>query len=167
MTFLDFFSGIGGFRLALERAGHICLGHCEIDTYADRSYRAIFEVKDDEWFAPDITKIDPAELPQADAFVGGFPCQAFSIAGRGRGFEDTRGTLVFDVLRLAKARKPPILLLENVKGLVSHDAGRTFQTIINSLCELGYTSKRSCIFFVRPFHKKPLIHNRIRGFTYN
>ena len=139
MTFLDFFSGIGGFRLALERAGHTCLGHCEIDKYADRSYREMYEIKNNEWFGKDITKVDPAELPEADIYCGGFPCQSFSIAGRGKGFEDTRGTLIFEVLRLVKARKPKILLLENVKRLVTHDEGRTFQTILKGLCELGYS----------------------------
>ena len=139
MTFLDFFSGIGGFRLALETAGHTCLGHCEIDKYADRSYREMFEIQENEWFANDITAVDPAGLPAADIYCGGFPCQSFSIAGRGRGFGDTRGTLVFEILRLAAARKPALLLLENVKRLVTHDKGRTYETILNRFCELGYS----------------------------
>ena len=86
----------------------------------------------------DITKINASELPDFDLFVGGFPCQAFSIAGKRGGFEDTRGTLIYDVLRIVKEKHPRIVLLENVKGLLSHDGGRTFKTIITSLTELGY-----------------------------
>lgn len=87
----------------------------------------------------DITKIDAAALPDFDLFVGGFPCQAFSIAGKRRGFEDTRGTLFFDVARILAAKRPRLFLLENVKGLLSHDDGRTFKTIIAALVELGYS----------------------------
>jgi len=86
----------------------------------------------------DITKINPAELPDFDLLCGGFPCQAFSIAGKRMGFEDTRGTLIYDVFRIIKEKHPKLVLLENVKGLLSHDNGRTFKTIITSLAELGY-----------------------------
>ena len=86
----------------------------------------------------DITKIRPQDLPDFDLLVGGFPCQAFSIAGKRAGFEDTRGTLIYDVLRIVKEKHPRLVLLENVKGLLSHDSGRTFKTIITSLAELGY-----------------------------
>ncbi len=86
----------------------------------------------------DITKINPDALPDFDLIVGGFPCQAFSIAGKRRGFEDTRGTLFFDIARILKSKRPRLLLLENVKGLLSHDNGRTFKTIISALAELGY-----------------------------
>ena len=86
----------------------------------------------------DITKINAAELPDFDLLVGGFPCQAFSIAGKRAGFEDTRGTLIYDVFRIIKEKHPRLVLLENVKGLLSHDNGRTFKTIITSLAELGY-----------------------------
>lgn len=86
----------------------------------------------------DVTKIDPKELPDFDLLVGGFPCQAFSIAGKRRGFDDTRGTLIFDVLRILKEKQPRHFILENVKGLLSHDSGNTFRTIITSLAELGY-----------------------------
>lgn len=91
-----------------------------------------------EWYANDITKVIPEELPEADCYCFGFPCQSFSIAGKRGGFEDTRGTLFFEVMRLAKARKPKILFAENVKGLLSHDRGRTFGVIINTMDELGY-----------------------------
>lgn len=138
MTFIDFFSGIGGFRLGMEKAGHRCIGHCEIDKFADRSYRAMHEVRKDEWYSDDITRVRPEELPEADCYCFGFPCQAFSIAGKRRGFEDTRGTLFFEVMRLAKERKPKVLLAENVKGLLNHEGGVTFAVIISTLDELGY-----------------------------
>ena len=138
MTFLDFFSGIGGFRLGMEQAGHECLGHCEIDKYANISYEAIHKPKGSEFFATDIRGIEPGDLPEADCFCGGFPCQSFSIAGKRGGFEDTRGTLFFEVMRLAKERKPSVLFLENVAGLLNHDNGDTFETIIRTMDELGY-----------------------------
>lgn len=138
MKFIDFFAGIGGFRLGMEQAGHECVGHCEIDKFADKSYRAMHDVKESEWYADDITRVEPDELPEADCYCFGFPCQAFSIAGNRRGFEDTRGTLFFEVMRLAKERKPRILFAENVKGLLNHDRGRTFGIIISTMDELGY-----------------------------
>ena len=121
MKFIDFFAGIGGFRLGMERAGHECVGHCEIDKFAERSYRAMHDVKESEWYADDITRVKPGELPEADCYCFGFPCQAFSIAGNRRGFEDARGTLFFEVMRLAKERKPRLLFAENVKGLLNHE----------------------------------------------
>ena len=138
MRFLDFFSGIGGFRLGMEMAGHECVGHCEIDKYADKSYRAMHNVKEDEWYANDITGVEPGDLPETDCYCGGFPCQPFSIVGKRGGFEDTRGTLFFEVMRLVAVRKPKYLFLENVAGLLSHDGGKTFGTILDTLGELGY-----------------------------
>lgn len=138
MKFIDFFAGIGGFRLGMEMAGHECVGHCEIDKFADRSYRAMHDVKEDEWYADDICRVEPGELPEADIWTGGFPCQAFSVAGKRRGFEDMRGTLIFEIFRLAAERKPKILFLENVKGLLNHEGGRTFGIILDGLWELGY-----------------------------
>lgn len=138
MKFIDFFAGIGGFRLGMEMAGNECVGHCEIDKFADKSYMAMHEVKEGEWYADDITRVEPGELPEADCYCFGFPCQAFSIAGNRRGFEDTRGTLFFEVMRLAKERKPRILFAENVKGLLNHEGGRTFGIIISTMDELGY-----------------------------
>ena len=139
MKFVDFFAGIGGFRLGMEMAGHECVGHCEIDKYADRSYRAMHEVKENEWYAGDIAEVKPGDLPEADCYCFGFPCQSFSIAGKRGGFNDTRGTLFFEVMRLAKERKPRYLFAENVKGLLSHDKGNTFETIISTMEELGYS----------------------------
>jgi DNA (cytosine-5)-methyltransferase 1 len=138
MKFLDFFAGIGGFRLGMEMAGHECLGHCEIDKYANISYAAMHNPKEGEWFADNIRDVQPGDLPEADVYCFGFPCQAFSIAGNRGGFEDTRGTLFFEVMRLAAVRKPKYLFAENVAGLLSHDGGRTFGTIISTLGELGY-----------------------------
>lgn len=138
MRFLDFFAGIGGFRLGLEMAGHECVGHIEIDKYANKSYVAMHRLKESEFFATDVRGVIPGELPEADCYCGGFPCQSFSVAGKRGGFEDTRGTLLFEVLRLAKVRKPKYLFLENVAGLLSHDRGKTFGVILTALDELGY-----------------------------
>ena len=131
------FAGIGGFREGLTRGGFTCVGHCEIDPHAERSYRALFDTEG-EWYCDDARTIDPTELPEFDLLCGGFPCQAFSLAGNRRGFGDPRGTLFFEVTRLAEARHPPYLLLENVPGLLSHDGGRTFAAILDALERLGY-----------------------------
>ena len=138
MTFLDFFAGIGGFRLGMEMAGHTCVGHCEIDDFANKSYIAMHNPKESEWFAKDIRSVEPSDLPEADVYCFGFPCQSFSIAGKRHGFEDTRGTLFFEIMRLAKERHPKYLFAENVSGLLSHDGGGTFETIIRTMEELGY-----------------------------
>ena len=136
--YLDLFSGIGGFREGLSRAGGFaCMGHCEIDKYADKSYRALFDTKG-EWFCSDIKKADPKGIPAFDLLCAGFPCQPFSIAGNLGGFSDARGTLFFEIARLAAARKPAYLLFENVPNLLSHDGGRTFAVILHALDELGY-----------------------------
>lgn len=138
MKFFDFFAGIGGFRLGMEMAGHKCVGHCEIDKWAQASYRAMYPESESEVFFEDVRTIEPGDMPDADCYCFGFPCQSFSIAGKRGGFNDTRGTLFFEVMRLAKERKPAILLGENVKGLLSHEGGRTFETIINTMDQLGY-----------------------------
>ena len=133
------FAGIGGFRAGLTRAGGFqCVGHCEIDKYADASYRAIHDIGKEERYYPDAREIDPGDLPDFDLLCGGFPCQAFSLAGRRKGFEDARGTLFFEIARLAQAKRPSYLLLENVPGLLSHDGGRTFSAILTALYDLGY-----------------------------
>ena len=138
IKYLDMFAGIGGFRSGLERIGGFeCIGFCEIDKYAKQSYEAMYDTKGELYFN-DARKINPKELPDIDLITGGFPCQSFSIAGRRKGFEDTRGTLFFEIARIASAKKPKYLFLENVPGLLSHDRGRTFKTILSSLDELGY-----------------------------
>ena len=138
IRFFDLFSGIGGFREGLERAGGFtCVGHCEMDPYADRNYRRLFDTKG-EWYCDDANNIETAAMPDFDLLCAGFPCQAFSIAGRRGGFEDARGTLFFEVARLVKDKRPSYFLLENVPGLLSHDKGRTFHTILSTFSELGY-----------------------------
>ena len=133
------FAGIGGFRAGLTRAGGFqCVGHCEIDKHAEASYRAIHDVRKEERYDPDARVIHPNDLPDFDLLCGGFPCQAFSLAGRRKGFEDARGTLFFEIARLAEAKRPSYLLLENVPGLLSHDGGRTFAAILTALSDLGY-----------------------------
>ena len=145
IKFVDMFSGIGGFREGLTRAGGFtCVGHCEIDKYANRSYNALFDTKG-EWFVEDARKADPETMPDFQLLCGGFPCQAFSTAGSRKGFGDPRGTLFFELARLAEARKPPYLLFENVPGLLSHDGGRTFATILNTLDRLGYGVEWQCL----------------------
>ena len=139
IRYFDMFAGIGGFRAGLTRAGGFqCVGHCEIDKYADASYRAIHDIGEEEQYYPDARKIDPSDLPDFDLLCGGFPCQAFSNAGKRQGFADARGTLFFEIARLAEARRPPYLLLENVPGLLSHDQGKTFAAILAALDDLGY-----------------------------
>ena len=138
IRYIDMFSGIGGFREGLTRAGGFaCVGHCEIDPAADRSYRALFDTSG-EWFCADARDADPVTMPHFDLLCGGFPCQSFSIAGSRGGFGDPRGTLFFELARLVKARKPPYLLFENVPGLLNHDGGRTFAAILHTLDGLGY-----------------------------
>ena len=139
INYLDMFAGIGGFRSGLERLGGFeCVGYCEIDKYAKQAYDAMYPTKGELYFA-DARTIDPYTLPDIDLICGGFPCQSFSIAGLRRGFQDdTRGTLFFEIARIAAVKRPPFLLLENVPGLLSHDQVRTFATILGALDELGY-----------------------------
>ena len=133
------FAGIGGFRSGLSKFGDFFMpiGFCEIDPYARRAYEAIYDTKG-ELFFEDARKIVPEDLPDIDLICGGFPCQSFSIAGKRGGFEDARGTLFFEIARIARVKRPKYLLLENVPGLLSHDSGRTFATILGTLSELGY-----------------------------
>lgn len=133
------FAGIGGFRSGLSKFGDFFMpiGFCEIDPYARRAYEAIYDTKG-ELFFEDARKIVPEDLPDIDLICGGFPCQSFSIAGKRGGFEDARGTLFFEIARIARVKRPKYLLLENVPGLLSHDGGRTFATILGTLSELGY-----------------------------
>ena len=140
MKFLDLFAGIGGFRFGMESAGHECVGFCEIDKYARASYKAIHNTEG-EIELHDITAVSDESIRgfgSVDVICGGFPCQAFSIAGHRRGFEDTRGTLFFEICRFASILRPKYLFLENVRGLLNHDGGATFETIIRTLDGLGY-----------------------------
>lgn len=143
MEFLDFCSGIGGFRLGFERAGMKCIGFCEIDKFARQSYKAMFDTEG-EWERHDVTAVTDEEIRELakgrkiDIITGGFPCQSFSIAGKRRGFSDTRGTIFFEICRFIRIIRPRYFICENVKGLLSHDGGRTFGTILRTLAELGY-----------------------------
>ena len=142
-TFIDLFAGIGGMRIAFERAGGHCVYSNEWNKYSQQTYFADFGEQPDG----DITKVDASAIPDHDILVAGFPCQPFSIAGvskkqslgRATGFEDkTQGTLFFDICRILKAKRPKAFLLENVKNLCSHDKGNTFRVITESLHELDY-----------------------------
>lgn len=133
-TFIDLFCGIGGFRLALESFGLECVFSSDWDKHAQTTYSENFG----EIPKGDITKIKETEVPSHDVLCAGFPCQAFSISGKQGGFDDTRGTLFFDIARIAKHRKPDVLFLENVKNLVRHDKGKTIETVKRVLEELGY-----------------------------
>lgn len=137
LKYLSLFSGIGGFELGLEQSKYEfeCIGASEIDKYAKSIYFRHFPRHKDLGNA---SEIDPSELQDFELLVAGFPCQAFSLAGHRRGFDDTRGTLFFEIARILKEKKPRYLLLENVKGLLSHNKGRTFKKILGVLSELGY-----------------------------
>lgn len=135
---VSLFSGVGGFELGINNSnlkGNVVFSS-EIDKHATASYLANFP---DNNLKGDITKINEKDIPNHDFLVAGFPCQAFSIAGMQKGFNDTRGTLFFDVARILKEKQPKFFLLENVKNLVAHDNGKTFKTIISTLNEVGYT----------------------------
>lgn len=140
VRYFSMFAGIGGMELGIEQAAQElgltteCVGYSEIDKAAIRTYEEHFN--HDNY--GDATLIDPDTLPEFDLLVGGFPCQSFSIAGKRGGFEDTRGTLFFDIARIIKAKEPRFFILENVKGLLSHEDGQTFGTILRTLDELGY-----------------------------
>ncbi|BAP86352.1 MULTISPECIES: DNA cytosine methyltransferase [Lactobacillaceae] len=142
MKFLDLFSGIGGFRLGMEQAGHTCVGYCEIDKFSRKSYEAIFDIKG-EWTAHDITTVRITELPTADIWCFGFPCQDISLAGKLRGFTTGhRSSLFFTVTNLIKQlpdnRRPTILFIENVKNLLSINGGLDFLRVQIELYQLGY-----------------------------
>lgn len=138
IRFFDMFAGIGGFRSGLEAVGGFeCIGHCEIDKRTNMAYCAIYDTEG-EYYCDDARTINPDEMPDFDLLCAGFPCQSFSVAGKRLGFEDTRGTLFFEVARLLAAKRPAFFLLENVPGLLSHDGGKTLETIYAALIEMGY-----------------------------
>ena len=163
LRFFDLFAGIGGFRLGMERAGHQCVGSCEWDKYARETYKTNFGSYPEYNDAKDL---HPQSLPQFDVLCAGFPCQAFSIAGKRMGFEDTRGTVFFEIARIAKEKRPRYLLLENVKGLFSHDKGRTFRTILSTLDEMGYDAEWQLLnskYFVPQNRERVFIIGHLRG----
>lgn len=145
IKYFDIFAGIGGFRSGLEKAGGFeCVGYCEIDRYAKKAYETMYDTEGEVYY-DDARKINPNELPDFDLICGGFPCQSFSIAGKRGGFDDARGTLFFEIARIAAVKKPKYLLLENVPGLLSHDSGRTFATILGRWTNWGTMSHGRCL----------------------
>lgn len=135
ISFIDLFAGIGGFHYALSSYGAHCLYASEWDKPAQETYFANHGIMP----SGDITKIAAKEIPSHDILCGGFPCQAFSISGKRLGFEDTRGTLFFDIARIVNHHRPKVVFMENVKNFMLHDNGRTFSVVAESMEELGYT----------------------------
>ncbi len=134
LKFIDLFAGIGGFHQALGAVDASCVFASEWDKSCQDTYEQNYGIRPHG----DITQIDETDIPSHDILCAGFPCQAFSISGKQLGFDDTRGTLFFDVARIAKHHQPKVLILENVKNLVRHDGGRTLQVMIQALDEIGY-----------------------------
>jgi DNA (cytosine-5)-methyltransferase 1 len=171
MRIFSTFTGIGGFEVGIQNAsvGKLnteLVGYSEIDKYAVSVFEKHFKgVKN----YGDITKIDAETLPDFDCLVGGFPCQAFSIAGKRAGFNDTRGTLFFDLARILQAKQPRLFVFENVKGLLNHDSGRTFKTIIQTIDELGYDCQWQVLnskdFGVPQNRERIIIIGNLRGST--
>jgi len=158
MKCFSLFSGIGGFDLALKRNNVEVIGACEIDKHARSVYSRHFPgVKIHE----DATKIDPKGLADFDILVGGFPCQPFSVSGKGLGFTDTRGTLFHDIIRTAREKQPSVLLLENVPGILSNNQGQTFKTILETMVQNGYSNIRWFVLNSKDFG---LPQNRERVF---
>jgi len=148
MKFIELFAGIGGMGYGLTKVGMECVGFCEIDKYAHQAYNVLHNKNKNMWEGWDVRDVTDDDIRSIERERGkisliaaGFPCQSFSIAGRRRGFDDTRGTLIYEVFRFASILKPKYLLLENVKGLLSHDKGRTFGVILSALDELGYNAE--------------------------
>ena len=155
--YIDLFAGIGGMRIPFDELGGECVFTSEFDKYAQQTYEANFNEMPDG----DIKKIDLEQIPKHDLLLAGFPCQAFSHAGLKKGFDDTRGTLFFDIATILKMHKPKAFLLENVKGLKSHDGGYTFKKIIDTLNSIGYQTLEHQVLNARDFG---LPQNRERVF---
>lgn len=170
MRVFSTFTGIGGFEVGIDNASvknkvHIKhVGYSEIDKYAISVFEKHFKGVQNYG---DITKINASDLPDFDVLVGGFPCQAFSIAGKRGGFNDTRGTLFFDLARILQAKRPRLFVFENVKGLVNHDGGKTLRTIITTITELGYDSQWQVLnsknFGVPQNRERIIIVGHLRG----
>ena len=133
--FIDLFAGIGGIRLGFQSAGGVCVFSSEFDIYAQKTYKK----NHGEYPFGDITLINPSKIPDHDVLLAGFPCQPFSHAGLKLGIEDTRGTLFHDIAKIIEYKKPRFALLENVRGLISHDKGHTLKVILNTLTNIGYS----------------------------
>lgn len=167
IKYLDMYSGIGGFRSALDEVGGFeCVGYCEIDKFAKQAYETLYDTKGEMYFE-NARNICPDDLPNIDLICAGFPCQSFSLAGKQQGFDDTRGTLFFEVARVAAAKRPALLYLENVQNLLSHDKGWTFETILEVLDDIGYdvswTVLNSANFGVPQSRNRVFITGFLRG----
>ncbi len=141
LRYFSTFSGIGGFELGIKCAAKRlgidveCIGHSEIDKYAESVYQRHFKGSTNYG---DITKIEAKDLPDFEILVGGFPCQSYSLAGKKQGLKDERGQLFYDFVRIIEAKKPKVIVLENVKALLGNDGGRSFSTILSEMAKLGY-----------------------------
>lgn len=165
--FIDLFAGIGGFRLGFEKNNFKCVFSSEIDEHA----REIYKINYKETPHKDITKINSKEIPYHDILLAGFPCQPFSIAGEKKGFNDTRGTLFFEIERILKDKRPKVVVLENVKHLKNHDNGNTLKIVLNSLKNLGYTTSWQVLnakdFGVAQNRERTIIIASLNGVKFN
>ncbi len=134
LTFIDLFAGLGGFRIALESLGATCVYSNEWDKSVQEVYMNNFG----DMPEGDITQVDEKSIPDHDILCAGFPCQAFSISGKQRGFEDSRGTLFFDIARIVKEKRPGVVFMENVKNFATHDGGQTLTIVKTTMEDLGY-----------------------------
>lgn len=155
--FIDLFSGIGGFHQAMESIGGKCVFASDIDLKCREVYKANFNLEVND----DITKVEPHEIPEHNVICAGFPCQAFSKAGKRLGVQDSRGTLFFDVIRIAEFHRPEYMLLENVRNLAGHDGGNTWNTIYNTLIDLGYNVSKTPTIFSPHFIGIPQHRERV------
>jgi len=166
-SFIDLFAGIGGFRTGFEKKGFNCIFSSEIDEHAGEIYRKNYGDK----VHKDITKIAIDNIPKHDVLLAGFPCQPFSIAGEKKGFNDTRGTLFFDIERILRAKKPKVVVLENVKHFKNHDSGNTLKTVLNSLEKLGYRTSWSVLnakdFGVAQNRERTIIIGALNGVKFD
>lgn len=135
-TFFDFCSGIGGGRLGLEQCGLECVGHSDTSRLADRTYQLMHESSEKNY--GNLKRLSGSDLPEYDVLIAGFPCQTFSVIGRQEGFKDDRGQIIFHLSRLLRESRPKCFILENVKGLVTHDGGKTIKAIMKELNSSGY-----------------------------
>lgn len=136
MKFMDFCAGIGGGRLGLEENNFECVAHSEIDIIANQTYRVFFGQEEKNY--GDLMKIESSQLPEFDILIGGFPCQTFSIVGKRAGFSDSRGLVIYGLIKILKEKNIPYFIMENVKGLINHNHGQTLKTILLNLNDAGY-----------------------------
>jgi DNA (cytosine-5)-methyltransferase 1 len=136
LKFIDFCSGIGAGRLGLQNLGLHCLAFSEIDEYAEKTYREFFGQEEKNY--GDLMKIKINDLPDFDLMIAGFPCQSFSVIGQRRGMDDQRGQIIYGLIKIMQGKDLPYFILENVKGLVNHENGKTLKTILEDLDKAGY-----------------------------